>query len=304
MFSYSVASLPRLDGKLAVVTGANSGLGLQTSRAFAQLGARVILACRSPEKAQAALDDLRRRVPGADVEALALDLASLTSVRAAAASLHEGPRIDILVNNGGVMALPHRKTADGFEMQLGTNHLGHFALTGGVYDHFAERARVVTISSTMHRAGRMRWDDLDGERGFETWQWYGQSKLANLLFTFGLNRRLRARGSSVAAVAAHPGYAATNLQHAGPTMEGSRWKAAMMTVGNTLFAQSDERGAWPQIHASVATEVEGGQYWGPAVVETWGAPRLSSVSASARNEADQDRLWAVSQERTGVVFGG
>ena len=241
-------------------------------------------------------------MPGAAIDTLPLDLASLASVREAANTLRAGPPVNVLVNNAGVMALPYRKTADGFEMQLGTNHLGHFALTGLLFDHLAPDARVVNVASGMHRAGRMHWDDLDGERGYDAWAWYGQSKLANLLFTYGMARRLGAAGSARLAVAAHPGYAATNLQYAGPKMEGSSLKSAMMSVGNALFAQSDERGAWPQAYAAAAADVHNGQYYGPAVLDVWGAPRLCGGSAASRVEADQDRLWSVSAERTGVSF--
>lgn len=302
MFSYSLETLPRLDGKRAVVTGANSGLGLHTSWMLASRGATVVMACRSPERASAALETVRQRAPGAKVETASLDLASLKSVRACAKQLVEGGTIDILVNNAGVMALPYRKTEDGFEMQLGTNHFGHFALTGLLFPALSAEARVVNIASGMHRAGRMRWDDLDGERAYDPWPFYGQSKLANLLFTFGLQRRLQAKGSTIKALAAHPGYAATNLQHAGPKMEGSSFKAAMMSIGNAVLAQSDEKGAWPQVHAAASPEAKSGDYWGPAFAEVWGAPKLSSTSAASRVEADQDRLWTVSQDRTGVAF--
>lgn len=302
MFSFSLDSLPRLDGKRAVITGANSGLGLQTSWMLASRGAHVVMACRSPERAGAALETVRLRAPGAKVETATLDLAALASVRECAKMLVDGGTIDILVNNAGVMALPYRRTTDGFELQFGTNHLGHFALTGLVFEALATDARVVSIASGMHRAGSMHWDDLDGEKNYSPWPWYGQSKLANLLFAFGLGRRLQARGSQVKSVAAHPGYAATNLQHAGPKMEGSWLKSTMMSVGNALLAQSDERGAWPQVYASAAADAQSGQYWGPAVAEMWGAPKLSSTSSAARDENDQDRLWTISQVRTGVSF--
>lgn len=302
MFSFDIDTLPRLDGKLAVVTGANSGLGLQTSWMLAHRGAKVVMACRSPERAAAAVETVRARVPAAEVHTLALDLASLASVREAAAALHAGPRVSVLVNNAGVMALPYHKTADGFEMQLGTNHLGHFALTGLLFDHLDDGARVVNVASGMHRAGRMRWSDLDGERGYDAWAWYGQSKLANLLFTYGMARRLAAASSTVLAVAAHPGYAATNLQHAGPKMEGSAVKSALMTTLNTLFAQSDEHGAWPQVYAAAAPGVESGQYFGPAFLDMWGAPRVCGSSAASKVEADWNRLWEVSEARTGVQF--
>lgn len=302
MFSFSIDSLPRLDGKRVVITGANSGLGLQTSWMLAARGAHVVMACRSPERAAAAVATVREKAPGATVETAELDLASLASVRACAENLAAGGAIDVLVNNAGVMALPYRKTVDGFEMQLGTNHFGHFALTGLLFGALSTDARVVNIASGMHRAGRMRWDDLDGEKAYDPWPFYGQSKLANLLFTYGMDRRLRARGSAIKSLAAHPGYAATNLQTAGPKMEGSSIKEWLMRFTNVVAAQSDEKGAWPQVYAAAGTTVNSGEYWGPAFLEVWGAPRLSSTSAASLVEADQDRLWSVSQERTGVSF--
>jgi len=221
--SWTASDIPDLGGKTIVVTGANSGLGFEASRAFARNGARVVLACRNVEKAAAARDDILASAPRANVEIRALDLASLASVRAFADSLvsnHE--RLDVLCNNAGVMALPRRETADGFEMQLGTNHLGHFALTGLLLPLLKRTgARVVTQSSGAHRMGRIDFDDLHGRRYYGRWRAYGQSKLANLLFAYELQRRLENEGVGVISVACHPGYAATELQFAAARMEGA-----------------------------------------------------------------------------------
>lgn len=276
--------VPRLDGRTIIVTGANSGLGLESSRMLSERGAHVIMACRDPSKVEGPAD-VRR-----------LDLASLESVREFVASVGQ---VDVLVNNAGVMACPRRKTGDGFEMHLGTNHFGPFALTMGLLPKLATDGRVVTVASTMHRGGRMMWDDLDGDGGYEKWSRYSQSKLANLLFTFALARRFA--GSGRKAVAAHPGYAATNLQSSGVRMGGAWFEEGMMKVGNAVFAQSARWGAWPTVLAA-AGEVENGDYIGPAWLGTWGPPVKASCSAAAKREEDQEKLWQVSEERTGVRF--
>ncbi|HND31774.1 MAG TPA: SDR family NAD(P)-dependent oxidoreductase, partial [Myxococcota bacterium] len=205
---WTLEQAPSMEGKVVVVTGANSGIGWEAAWMLAKKGATVVMACRDPGRATDAKERLLQKVPGATVEMLRLDLSSLASVRAAAAELTQRhPKLYALVNNAGVMALPYRKTEDGFEMQFGTNHLGHFALTGLLLPHI--EGRVVTVSSVMHRAGRIRFEDLNGEKSYSPWPFYGQSKLANLLFMSELDRRLRKAGSSVKSVACHPGYAAT-----------------------------------------------------------------------------------------------
>ncbi|MGH7819102.1 MAG: oxidoreductase, partial [Candidatus Binatia bacterium] len=244
--------------------------------------------------------------PGAAVEVAALDLASLASVRAFAeafASRHA--RLDVLCNNAGVMALPRSKTADGFEMQLGTNHLGHFALTGLLLQRLAStpRARVVTQSSTAHRMGRIDFDDLHAERSYGKWAAYGQSKLANLLFAYELARRLERSGKDVISVACHPGYAATELQFAGPRMEGSSLMERVMGLGNRLLAQSAAMGALPMLFAATAPELRGGDYVGPdGFGEAWGHPKKVGSNARSRDVEAAKRLWAVSGELTGVRY--
>ena len=215
---WTAADVPDQTGRTVMVTGANSGLGLQTAKVLAGVGATVLMACRSAGKAEAARARIVSEVPDADLEIVPLDLADLSSVAAAAALVSDRPQpLDVLVNNAGVMAPPHRETADGFELQLGTNHLGHFPLTGRLIEKLlaADAPRVVNLSSTAHRIGRMDFDDLNSKRGYSRWPAYGQSKLANLLFTLELARRARAAGTGLVAAAAHPGYAATNLQTRG-----------------------------------------------------------------------------------------
>jgi NAD(P)-dependent dehydrogenase (short-subunit alcohol dehydrogenase family) len=303
---WTTADLPDLSERTVVVTGANSGLGYETVRALAGAGARTVLACRGPEKAEAAAAQVRREHPGARLEVLALDLANLSSIEAFAAELADryGP-IDVLCNNAGVMALPFRQTSDGFEMQFGTNHLGHFALTLRLLP-LLERAsagRVVTVSSIYHRYGKMRWDDLGWQQGYDKWQAYSMSKLANLLFAYELQRRLDAARLSTISVAAHPGYSATNLQQAGPRMAGAVVENGIMAFANAVLAQSAARGALPQLFACVAPDVRGGEYFGPAgFMELWGAPRRVDSVAAAQSREDAARLWTLSEELTGVKY--
>lgn len=318
MAPWTTADIPDLSGRRAVVTGATSGLGLATARELARAGADVVLAVRDLARGTEIVGMLRHeltsgaaaRVPG-ELEARALDLADLASVRAFAAGW-DGP-LDVLVNNAGVMAIPRRVSADGFELQLATNHLGPFALTGLLLPALragatpSHRARVVTVSSTVHRAGRIDFADLQGERRYRRWDAYAQSKLANLLFTFELARRLEAAGMPVGAYAAHPGYAATNLQGVGPRMAGSRILAAVsgaaMSLGNRIFAQSAAMGALPQLYAATAPGLPSGAYVGPdGIAEQRGHPRLVGTAPAARDELVAARLWSVSEDLTGVRF--
>ena len=294
--------IPDQSGRLAIVTGANSGLGLATARELARAGALVVMACRNVEKGEEARAGIVASVPAGQLELEALDLSSLDSVGAFAERMraaHDG--IDLLINNAGVMATPRRQTADGFELQFGTNHLGHFALTGLLIGSLEGRddARVVTLSSTAHRTGRIAFDNLGGDRHYFRWRAYGQSKLANLLFALELDRRLRAAGSSVKSLAAHPGYAATNLQHAGPPGLDS----AIMRVSNWLIAQSEDMGALPTLYAATEPGLEGGTFVGPdGFAEQRGHPRPVTPNRAARDEDVARRLWEVSEEMTGVRF--
>jgi len=306
MTQWTAEAIPPLEGRTAVVTGANSGLGLETAAALATHGADVVLACRDEGRGQAALRGIQAAYPAAHVELRLLDLADLSSVRRFADGLAaDRPGVDILVNNAGVMAIPHRRTADGFEMQFGTNHLGHFALTGLLMGPLLARpgARVVTLSSIMAQAGWISFADLQHERRYQKWIAYGQAKLANQLFTLELDRRVRAHGLDLVSVAAHPGYAATNLQAAGPLMGGQGLQAQMMELGNRVFAQSAAAGARPTLYAATAPDVSGGQYFGPDhLFQTRGHPKPVPFVRAARNPETARRLWEVSEELTGVTF--
>jgi NAD(P)-dependent dehydrogenase (short-subunit alcohol dehydrogenase family) len=248
-------------GKTFVITGGNSGIGWEAGRMLAEHGAHVILACRNADKAKDAVASIEKTaVKGAKVEAMSLDLASLSSVERFAGELAgKIERLDALLNNAGLMALPYGKTADGFETQLGVNHLGHFALTGRLLPLLRKTpgARVVSVSSQAHRMGKMNWDDLMSERRYEKWTAYGQSKLANLLFTFELGRRLKKAGDGIVVTAAHPGYSATNLQHKGPEMEGSKLQGMFMSMGNGIMAQTAANGR--PAHAARSARSRGGE---------------------------------------------
>ena len=302
--TWTASDIPDLEGRRAIVTGGNGGLGYRIALELARHGARTVIASRDTAKGEDAAGRIRGEVPTADVSVARLDLADLATVRAFAAE-QAGDGLDLLVNNAGVMALPRRATADGFEMQLGTNHLGHFALTGLLLPALLERpgARVVTMSSGAHQMGRIRFDDLQGERRYQRWMAYGQSKLANLLFAFELARRAALAGLDLTSVAAHPGYAATNLQLAGPQMDGSGLKETLARVGNRLFAQSDAQGALPALYAATMPDVTGGEYFGPdGIGGMRGAPTRAQTTKAARDPALARRLWTVSEELTGVSY--
>jgi len=300
---WTAKDIPDQTGRLAVITGANSGLGLVTARELARAGARVVLACRNTDKGAHAADAIRAAVPVAAVEVEELDLASLESVRAFAARVEAAnDRVDLLINNAGVMAPPHRITADGFESQLGTNHLGHFALTGLLLPKLlaASRPRVVTLSSAAHRMGKVSFDNLQGERRYQHWLAYAQSKLANLLFCFELQRRASAAGTNLESLAAHPGYAATNLQSAGPAIAVERWA---MAIANRVIAQSADRGALPTLYAATAPDLPGGTFVGPdSLGEMRGHPQVVSAGGRAYDAETARRLWAISEELTGVRY--
>lgn len=272
------------------MTGANSGLGLVTARELARAGARVVLAVRDTRKGEAAA----ATIPG-DREVRPLDLADLSSVRAFADGWTGA--LDVLINNAGTMAIPEYRTAEGFEMQIGTNHLGHFALTNLLLPHLSDR--VVTLSSQAHRTGTIRLDDLNWDKGsYKPWPAYGQSKLANLLFTLELQRRLEGAGSQVRALAAHPGYAATNLQ----SRSENRLMDVLMKVANKVVAQSEEMGALPPLFAATQ-DLPGNSYVGPdGFQEQRGHPTLVGRTAKASDPEVARRLWDLSEELTGVTF--
>jgi NAD(P)-dependent dehydrogenase (short-subunit alcohol dehydrogenase family) len=291
MIPFGVQDLPDMTGRSVIVTGANSGIGRAAARAFAGAGARVVLAVRDTGKGEAAA----AAMPGT-TEVRRLDLASLASIREFADGW-SGP-LDLLVNNAGVMVPPLSRTAEGFELQFGTNHLGHFALTNLLLPDVT--GRVVTVSSTGHRLGTIDFDDLNWERKpYKPWRAYGQSKLANLLFTAELQRRLTEAGSPVLATAAHPGYAATNLQF----HSGRRVNEIVSRIGNRLIAQDEDGGALPTLYAAVA-DVPPAAFAGPGgLLEQRGAPKLVGRSGAALDAGVARRLWDVSEELTGVRFG-
>ena len=305
MASWSAAFAPSQAGRTAIVTGANSGIGYHAALGLAHAGARVVLACRSEDRGREALDRLKAAKPRADAELRLIDLADLGSVRDfAEAARDELSEIHLLVNNAGVMAIPRRETADGFEMQFGTNHLGHFALTGLLLPSLleADEPRVVTVSSNAHKMGRINFDDLQSEHGYRRWRVYSQAKLANLLFALELQRRADEAGAPLRSLAAHPGYAATNLQTQSGRMRGNRLDELVNVAANKVLAQSDEQGALPTLYAATM-DLPGGTYVGPnGPFEMHGAPTVTKPSSNARDEKVAARLWEVSEDLTGVSF--
>jgi NAD(P)-dependent dehydrogenase (short-subunit alcohol dehydrogenase family) len=304
---WTEADIPDLTGRSVIVTGANSGIGFETARALAEHNASVTLAVRDEARGLDAATRIRSTAPDADVAVMALDLTDLASVRDFAdswsASHSEG--LSLLINNAGVMAIPLRRTADGFEMQIGTNHLGHFALTGLLMPALVAvpRSRVVTVSSQAHRMGKLNLADINAEKGYRSWSAYGQSKLANLLFTSELQRRVDRVGIGLLAVAAHPGFASTNLQAAGPSMRGRSLQARLTSQVTSLVAQSASMGALPTLFAATAPDIPGDSYIGPnGFGEQRGHPAFVGRSAAASNMADARELWEVSEVLTGVTY--
>jgi NAD(P)-dependent dehydrogenase (short-subunit alcohol dehydrogenase family) len=303
---WTAAEIPTLGGKLAIVTGANSGLGLETTRALARKGAKVILACRSRSKADAAIAELAADgIPRDLLEFGACDLSNLETIQTFADDVRsEHAHVDLLINNAGVMALPYGKTVDGFEMQFGTNHLGHFALTGLLLDRLLATpgARVVTLSSLTHAYARMNFDDLHGARRYHEWLAYGRSKLANLLFMSELQRRLEQHAHPLLSVAAHPGYANTNLL--APTISKSRMVERIIGIGSRMVAQNAEMGALPTLYAATGPDVRGGEFYGPGGLGgITGHPKRTKAMPQAYDRRAAERLWQISVEQTGVDYG-
>jgi NAD(P)-dependent dehydrogenase (short-subunit alcohol dehydrogenase family) len=304
--AWSPDDIGDLTGRVALVTGANSGIGFETARALAEHGAHVVMACRDPEKARRAADELENDLDRSSLELLTLDLSDLVSVRHATAQfLAEHARLDLLINNAGVMATPYRQTADGFELQMATNHLGHFAFTGLLLDRLltSGRARVVTVSSQMHRAGHLDLEDVAGVNIANTWVHYGSSKLANLLFTSELSRRLVAHGEPTMAVAAHPGWTRSNLMGAGAALGPGQVRAKAGRSFGHLFGQATAAGAWPTLYAATSTAVEPGQFIGPShVFQLFGPPTVVRPSRRAGDRGDAARLWEISEALTDVHY--
>ena len=298
MAGWTAADIPSQHGKVFLVTGANSGTGFWATRALAEKGAHVIMACRDRGRGEAAAQLIRTGLPAARLELLDLDLADLGSVRAASVTLGNRP-LDGLLNNAGVMAVPKRETTrQGHEMQVGTNHLGHFALTHLLIDNLVKRprARVVTMSSSAHRGAQLAWmADLQSERRYSRWRAYMLSKLCNLLFAFELQRRLKAQQRSLISVAAHPGTALTQLQHSGPSVGGRDLPSRALAMVYPLIAQSAERGALPMLYALTAPALKGEEYVGPdGLFGLRGYPVLTEPTAAARDVHAARALWEVS----------
>jgi NAD(P)-dependent dehydrogenase (short-subunit alcohol dehydrogenase family) len=296
MAHWSFEDIPAQAGKTAVVTGANAGIGFETARALANAGAHVVLACRSPERGQAALERLEGEERSGSVELMMLDLADLSSVRSFATKLTEqNERLDLLVNNAGVMVPPFSQTPEGFELQFAVNFLGHFALTGLLMEPLEKvaAARVVTLSSLAHRGGRIDFDNLAGEKKYRAWSAYQRSKLACLVFTLELGRRLAKAGSTIVSAAAHPGATKSDLQrHDG-----------LMKFGADAFGMDTAKGALPTLYAATAPGVSGGDYYGPrGIYEMWGYPAAAHVHRRAKDEAVASKLWSLAEQATDVAF--
>ncbi len=293
---WTTKQIPNQSGRVAIVTGANSGLGFETSRALAARGAEVVMACRNLSKGEEAIAKISAESPDATLVLMQLDLSSLDSVATFAEAFRaKYARLDLLINNAGVMAIPYAETAEGFEMQFGVNHLGHFALTGRLIDLLLATpdSRIVSVSSNFHRFGSMNFDDLNSQQGYSRWQAYGQSKLANLLFTYELQRRLSQLDTNTIAVAGHPGYSATNLSGDGKLV-------GLLTA---LVAQSAEMGALPQLYAATAPDVVGGEYFGPdGFMSQRGYPERTKGKDEAYDPVSAERLWTVSETMTGVTY--
>jgi len=304
--NWTEKNIPSQNGKTAIVTGANSGVGYNTSLELAGKEAVVILACRSMEKGETALRRIKRNFPNAKLDLQQLDLASLASIRSFSQRIHDAySSIDMLINNAGVMNIPRSLTEDGFEMQFGTNHLGHFALTSLLYDLVtaAENSRIVTVSSIAHLNGTINFDDLMGEKTYDSQAAYRQSKLANLLFTLELAHRLEANGSSTISIAAHPGVTNTNLIAAGPEMRGQPLLKFVMKFATRIFAMPAWKGALPQLYAAVAEDVRNGEYFGPdGFEEMKGYPHRAVRTETAQDPELARKLWKVSEELTGIRY--
>jgi NAD(P)-dependent dehydrogenase (short-subunit alcohol dehydrogenase family) len=299
---WTADQIPDQTGRTFVVTGANSGLGLAMSRQLLRRGASVILAVRNLDKGRQAVRELRAAQPAGQLDLRQIDLADLDSVRAFAGGIHsDNVAVDVLVNNAGVMMPPRSLSPQGHESQFAANHLGHFAVTGLLLDRLraGRDARVVTVSSTLHKRGSIHFDDLTGAKRYSPTAFYGQSKFANVLFGLELDRRLRAAGLPIRSILAHPGYSATNLQSSGPTGLAN----VLMKIGNPLFAQSVEIGVLNQLYAATDPAAQGGQFIGPdGMGESRGYPTLVQPIAAATDAALAARLWELSEKLTGVRF--
>jgi NAD(P)-dependent dehydrogenase (short-subunit alcohol dehydrogenase family) len=302
--------MPDCSDRTVLITGANSGLGFEATKAFAAKGATVIMACRSLDRGQEAATEIKTDITetGATLNVRQCDLASLESINSFTDGVTDDyDDLDILCNNAGVMAIPRQETEDGFEKQLGVNHLGHFALTGQLLELLLDsedESRIVTHSSGAHEAGEMNFDDLHREQSYSKWETYGQSKLANLLFAYELQRRFETQDiDDTISVACHPGYAATNLQYRGPEESGSKLRLAMMKLANAVVAQPASKGVLPLLYAATADDVGGGEYYGPSGFKNMrGSPERQTSNDASYDEQDAERLWKRSEELTDVNY--
>lgn len=303
MTKWTVDDIDGLESLNIVVTGANSGTGYETAKVLASKNAKVVMACRSLERGEKARDKILDAYPDAKLDLSELDLASLKSIDQFASKIvKKYDKLDILINNAGVMDMPYGKTEDGFEIHLGVNHLGHFALTRKLLGLLLKspNSRVVTMSSIMHLAGKINFEDINSEKKFNKVKAYGQSKLANLLFAYELDRKLSKNGFSTTSVASHPGWARTNLQFAG-NREGSKIRYYMYKFANPIMGQSAYMGALPQIYAAVSTEVSSGQYIGPRFIAR-GRSKVVRSNKRSKNVDDAKRFWELSEKLTGVSY--
>ena len=292
---WSTADIPDQTGRIAIITGANSGLGYETSLALAQKGCRVIMACRSLNKANTACDSIKSNNPSGLVEVMQLDLNDLDAVKTFAFNFKEKyNRLDLLINNAGIMHPPYSKTVQGFETQFGVNHLAHFALTGLLLDTLKStpESRVVTVSSNGHKLGKINFDDLQWEEGYKDMAAYGQSKLANLLFTYELQRKLESAGYSTIATAAHPGWSGTNLMETSPFIK----------LFTPLLSQKPDQGALPTLRAATDPKVNGADYFGPSRLEMVGAPVKVKSNKRSKDKSVAKQLWSISEKLTGVSY--
>jgi NAD(P)-dependent dehydrogenase (short-subunit alcohol dehydrogenase family) len=306
--TFTLRDIPPQAGRVAVITGATSGIGLETAKALAGAGARVIIASRNEKKGAAIVAEIRATHPGVEASFETLDLSSLESVKSCAERIaHYAPRIDLLINNAGVMAIPNRhETVDGFEMQFGANYVGHFALTMRLLPNIlaADRPRVVTVSSLAHRSGRIDFDDLQARKRYSPWKAYCQSKLATLMFSLELDRRARAEGWALMSNAAHPGFARTDLQRAGrawdrETLSALEWLGKLL---QPVLSHSAEAGALPTLLAATSQQAQGGVMYGPdGLYEMMGPPKLARIVARAQDKSVWKRLWDLSEAMTGLT---
>jgi len=303
---WKVEDIPDQSGKIMIMTGANSGLGLEASKELAKKGATVIMVCRNLEKGTEAVNELRAEIPNAKVELEELDLSKLTSVRKFAKEFNQKfDRLNVLVNNAGIMQPPYTVTEDGFELQIGVNHFGHFLLTGLLLDKLkvAPGSRVINQSSIAHNSGKMNFDDINSQNKYSRTGAYGQSKLANLLFSYELNRLFKENSIETIAVGVHPGYTATNLQHNGPMLGGKSIWSRLYTVTNKLIAQGIDKGILPMLYAATQDDVNGGDYIGPKTFfGTRGYANRIKSSKRSYNLEDAKTLWGLSEELTGHKY--